>query len=404
MEKYAPAAGTTNRRTRSLGFRSIFMHAWDLADHGVEDILRWAAEAGLNTLCVAGTYHSGWFLHPHHSRHRAFMTEGSVAYFRPQTALWKKAKLRPKLAQLCAKKDWLLQTARRADEFGLRLVSWTVGTHNSRLGSEFPQFTQQNVYGDRLPFALCPANPEVREYLGLLCRDLATNYHLWGIQLEGFGWMSHAHGHHHERDLVGLTPFEQTLMSLCFCPVCCKVAGRDVDIEQVKSEVKSVLDGVFREAPGRPKHHPRSMAELEHRSSPVKKFNAWRKAFSNKLIRELKTHSLAGTDCRLLVQTGVDADLADAVDGFACFAFGTSPSRTSAICKSEGVTVPENWNGIVQCCIQLGCGVPTSEKQLFQIVQAVAASGCNGINFYNYSESPPKMLAWLAGVLPKFAH
>jgi hypothetical protein len=68
-----------------------------------------------------------------------------------------------------------------------------------------------------MPHALCFANDDVYNYLKALCRDLATNYPMWGIQLESFGWMSFNHGHHHERDLVGLTSLEQQLMGLCVC-------------------------------------------------------------------------------------------------------------------------------------------------------------------------------------------
>jgi hypothetical protein len=44
-------------------------------------------------------------------------------------------------------------------------------------------------------------------------------------------------------------------------------------------------------------------------------------------------------------------------------------------------------------------GVPGSREQLEQIVTAVRDSGCTGINFYNHSESPPRMLQWLEEVL-----
>jgi hypothetical protein len=49
-------------------------------------------------------------------------------------------------------------------------------------------------------------------------------------------------------------------------------------------------------------------------------------------------------------------------------------------------------------------GVPESEEQLREIIEVVRDGGCNGINFYNYSESPPKMLGWLENVLPGFAN
>lgn len=381
----------------------MFFHAWDVADGGADKVMSWMGECGLNTMCLAATYHSGWFLHPHAERHRAYMTEGSVCYFRPQYQLWKGQRLQPKLASLCAETDWFGEVERRLDKHGLRLVAWTVGTHNSRFGRKHPEFTQRNVYGDRLPYALCPSNPEVRTYLKTLCRDLVANHPLSGIQLEAFAWMSFAHGHHHERDLVGLTPFEQDLMSLCFCPVCSDAASKaNVDVGAVRETVKEVLDGVFREAPDRPRNHPPSMKELECRCVELRNFNLWRKNCLTSLIAEIKTESLVGTNCRLLLQTGFDAELADVADGFACFAFQKTPVETRAICRNEQ-QLTAGWSGLVQCCVQLGCGVPKNERQLREIIAAIQRTGCNGVNFYNHSEAPPKMLGWLNKVLPSFA-
>jgi len=285
------------------------------------------------------------------------------------------------------------------------LVSWTIGTHNTRLGLLHPELTQQNVYGDRIPHALCIGNSEVREYLKALCRDLATNYPLWGIQLESFGWMGFAHGHHHERDLVGLNSFEQELMAHCVCPACSDNATKaGVEMAKVKATIKTVLDGTFREAPQRPKNHPHSMAELESHSPEVKKFNDWRKTFSDSFIVEIKTESLKGTSCRLLLQSPFDAALAAVADGFACGAYQKTPAETLKICRAGHAAVPKNWEGLFQCFIQLGMGIPESEKQLHGIIEAVRGGGCNGINFYNLSESPPKMLGWLKNILPQFVN
>src|SRR5262245_54365218 len=195
---------TEAKTTAGLAFRSMFLHIWDLAQDGADKVMGWLSEAGLNTMCIAANYHCGWFIHPHSSNHRLFLTEGSICYFHPQVSLYRGMRLKPQVASICRKRDWLDEAAKRLDRYNLRLVSWTIGTHNSRLGTEYPELTQPNAYGDRLPHALCPANDEVVAYLQGLCRDLATNYPMWAIQLECFGWMSLRHGHHHERDLVGL--------------------------------------------------------------------------------------------------------------------------------------------------------------------------------------------------------
>jgi hypothetical protein len=272
-----------------LDFRSLFLHAWDLADDGVDAVMGEIAETGLNAMCFAGTYHNGWFIHPHAKTRRTFMTEGSVCYFHPQASLYKSTRLKPLVSAICRRKDWLAEAVKRLDRHGLRLVSWTIGTHNTRLGLMHPRLTQQNVYGDRVPHALCPANDDVRAYLIAICRDLATNYPMWALQLESFGWMNIAHGHHHERDLVGLSTLERELLSLCVCGACTrKVTKAGVDVAATIATVRAVLDGAFRNAPHRPKHHPRTMAQLERRSPDLRAFNAWRKRYGEAFIRNPK--------------------------------------------------------------------------------------------------------------------
>jgi hypothetical protein len=383
-----------------IDFRSLFLHAWDLAED-IEPLLAWMKEAGLNTICLAATYHQGWFIHPHSRTHCAYMTEGDVSYFHPQLSLYERTRLTPTVAPLAAKTDWLAEAARRAgSEF--RLVAWTIGCHHTSFGLAHPELTVHNAFGDSLPHALCPAQPEVREYLKALCTDLAMNYPLWGIQLEAFGWMSIAHGHHHERNLIGLTPFELDLLSLCFCNACrAQAAEAGVEVEKVRAEVKAVLRGAMREAPERPRGHPGSTLDMRDKSVEYSQFCRWRENVVHRLVSEIKTGCFRAEHCRLLQQTSFDPGLSKSVNGFACVAFEKSAPETLRICRdlrnSSG-----DWNGLLQCLIQLGNGIPRSEHELLEIISAALAGGCNGVNFYNYSEAPPKMLQWLAHRLPEF--
>ena len=385
---------------RGLRYKGLFMHAWDLSDDGIDDVMGWIRDSGLDTMCMAGTYHSGWFVHPHNSKHRAFMTEGSVCYFHPHAALYRGTRLRPVVSKVSAKTDWFAEASKRLERFGLRMVSWTVGAHNTRLGLAHPEHTIRNVYGDSLPHALCPADDDVREYLKAICRDLATNYALWALQLESFGWGALAHGHHHQRDLTSLTALEQELAAVCFCPSCARKAGAaGVDAGKAREVVKGVLDATFREAPDRPKGHPRSMQEMEARSAELKKFNAWRETVPVSLVGEIKSAALQGTACRILLQEGYDTELARVTDGFACWVYGKRPAESLEVCRAARAACPPDWDGELQCYVRLGMGVPANEAELRAIVEAVRDGGCNGLNFYNRSEAPPKMLGWVKSAL-----
>jgi hypothetical protein len=380
----------------------MFLHAWDLAEDGVDATMEWMKTTSLNTLCMASTYHSGWLVQPNSRYHRSLMTEGSACYFHPREEFYKKTRIRPKTAEISRSMDWFAEAAKIIDRYDLRLVAWTIGCHNTNTGLAHPDLTLRNVYGDHLWHGLCPSNRQVREYLKSLCRNLATAYPLWALQLESFDWMSYSHGHHHERDLVGLQPVEKELMSYCFCTSCQHGANHcGIEVNRAAALVREVLDDAFREAPHRPPKHPRTIAELESRCPELARFNAWRKTVVRSLLGEIKLESLKGTSCRLLLQSGFDPHLAGIADGFACVAYNNSPEETEAICREGHRCLPVSWKGLFQCLVQLGMGVPRSEAQLVETIQALQRGGCNGVNFYNRSESPPKMLRWLQDALPK---
>jgi hypothetical protein len=121
-------------------------------------------------MCIAGCYHSGWFVHPHDPAHRAFLTEGSVAYFQPDERLYSRTPMRPQTASFTRQTNWLAVAGERLDKYKLRLVSWTIGAHNTKLGLMYPQYTQMNVYGDSIPHALSIGHDATREYLKAIWR------------------------------------------------------------------------------------------------------------------------------------------------------------------------------------------------------------------------------------------
>ena len=61
--------------------------------------------------------------------------------------------------------------------------------------------------------------------------------------------------------------------------------------------------------------------------------------------------------------------------------------------------VPAGWKGDFPCFIRLGMGIPADPEQLRAIVSAVKQGGSSGPVFYNYSESPPRMLSWVKDAL-----
>ena len=390
-----PASAAEPLRTRGL-----FLHVWDLADEGVDRVLGWMQESGLNQMAIAGTYHSGWFVHPRKEKRRLYMTQGGVLYFPPDPKIFKATPIQPDVADFVRTTNWLQRAGERLERYGLRMTSWTIGAHSTRLGARYPQYTQHTAYGDSLPHALSIGHDAVRAYLKAICRDLATNYPMYGVQLEAFGWSGVSHGHHHERDLTELRPYEQSLLSICFNPQTMEKAKRKgIDAEKAREAVRAVLDAAFREAPDRPANHPASVAEAEDRSPDLRAYNQFRRDLASSLIVEIKEEALKGTSCKLLMQGGYQAEIAPSVDGFAVGAYGQPPAKVLETVRAAAAKLPADWRGDFPCFIRLGMGVPADPAQLRAIVEAVKAGGSSGPIFYNYSESPPKMLSWVKGAL-----
>src|SRR2546422_1708296 len=105
-------------------YSGLWMYAWDLADEGVDRVMGWAADSGLTALQIAGAYHSGWFIHPHNPAHRAYMPDDGTVYFHPEAKLYEKTVLKPKVARVCEKTDWMREAGKRLGKYNLKLVSW----------------------------------------------------------------------------------------------------------------------------------------------------------------------------------------------------------------------------------------------------------------------------------------
>jgi hypothetical protein len=111
-----------------------------------------------------------------------------------------------------------------------------------------------NAYGDRYPWALCPAQDAVREYAVGLAGDVAELPGITGVELESFGWYGFDHLSAHDKTGgVKLTGAEEYLFSLCFCDACDSAyrAG-GVDPDELRARIRWVLDPVFAGGGGEP--------------------------------------------------------------------------------------------------------------------------------------------------------
>ena len=378
-------------------YSGLWMYAWDLADEGIDHVMGWAADAGITALQIAGSYHAGWFIHPHNPRCRAFMTEDGSVYFQPSHSLYDKTALKPRVASVCAKTDWMREAGKRLDKHGLKMVSWTVCAHNTRLGLLHPECTVRNCFGDSYPHALCPANHQVRAYFCALCHDLANSLPLHAVQLESPGYMGLQHGHHHERDLTVLSPLEVSLMDLCFCESCVRTAeGKHVDVRRVRVAVRTVLEAGMAAAPNRPARHPQTLAELGESVPEMPAFQAFRQEIEDTLIQEIKA-AMKPSSALLYLLGSPNPQIAGAVDVFNSGVYGQKPEAVlTATCAAKRTISARHQ---LYMGVRLGLNSVTDEREMIEIVGSVMEGGGDGVMFYNYSESPMTTLNWIKPAL-----
>ena len=105
---------------------------------------------------------------------------------------------------------------------GIPVNAWMVLAHNSRLGLAFAELTVLNCFGERYPYALCPAQPEVRDHCAVLAAEALHDLPaVASVSLESVGQMGAAHLGCHEKTDGAYSPAGvAALLSVCCCQAC----------------------------------------------------------------------------------------------------------------------------------------------------------------------------------------
>ncbi|MFC1419794.1 hypothetical protein [Streptacidiphilus cavernicola] len=224
---------------------SAFLYPWDVL--GDPDAPARLADLGLDGVTLASAYHSTRALTPRHPRTRIVTAPYAAVYYPAADAHWAGQALRPHPQRWLDSADPWGEAAEQLRAAGLDVASWVVLTHNSRLGGENPDSTVRNAYGDRYPWALCAARPEVVAYCAALAAEAGARPGAVGAELESCGWYGMAHLHAHDK--IGGVPLDgaaQYLMSLCFCDVCAAgYAAAGVPGPELAAAVRAALAPVW---------------------------------------------------------------------------------------------------------------------------------------------------------------
>ncbi|RWX69134.1 hypothetical protein EN780_07125 [Mesorhizobium sp. M4B.F.Ca.ET.089.01.1.1] len=387
---------------------SMWTYPWDIQDLGLETVERDLTQrAGLNMVSLATSYHAGRFLQPRSPRRKAYFPEDGTIYFQPTAARWADLAIQPKVADVIGEGgDVLGQLVRRREAGGPGVSCWTVCLHNTRLGMLHPEAVTRNAFGDANYYNLCPSHPDARAYVRALVADISHGYRPDRIELESPSFMGFAHEYHHEKDGVGLTPEDDFLLSLCFCPSCLdRAAEAGVDGEPARKLVRQwIAEACERAVPERRfPDFPASGLDTFLPWPELHAYLAWRFEPVTSLVAELR--EVAHPSTRVVIIDlkegwlgGCDlAALGKVCDGAILCAYDMQAGDVAGLLEAGRAALgPEK---VLGTGYRLFYPEMAGADVLAAKVKPARAPGVDGINFYNYGLVPAARLDWVGAAL-----
>lgn len=377
--------------------RAMYVYAWDLEEEGASEVAARLGDAGLDAVALATSYHAGKFLRPHAPRRKVHFPEDGTVYFRPDPSRY--GAIAPRVNSRVGAYDALRELERHAPD--LARIGWTVGLHNTPLGLAHPDSCSRNAYGDPLFNALCPARPEVREYLVALCTDLGANQGLAEVMIETPGWQAFRHGHHHEFELVELTETVEILLGMCFCDACrAGATAAGIDAESLAASTRRELDRFF-ETGEEPATDPRTDPDW-------RAFHAWRAGVVTALVAEVRAELdravalaviptvqtpnalcwIEGSDLRQLAAAADRLEIPAYQRGVEAIGRDIAAVRQDAGAEARfGFILRPTWPHL------------EGPADLSAAVRMVQSAGAQSIAFYNYGHMRLESLEWIRAAL-----
>ena len=213
-----------------------YAYPWDVDSAFVERV----RELGVDEVAVALSYHSARAATPWSSSGTAVVAR-HAAFYRPvREEDWQG--LRPSTPDWVESDDSGGDAVRLLNAAGIPVAAWIVLTHNSQLGNANPEVAVRNCFGEVYPWALCPAQPEVRSYAATLTAEALEGLEFSSVILEACGPLGAIHQHQHEKTDGVWAPAVARLLSICCCDAC--AAGWDLDAEDVRSQLRTEIQRI----------------------------------------------------------------------------------------------------------------------------------------------------------------
>lgn len=198
---------------------SVHAFPWDVLgdEDGFAD--RFAA-VGADTVTLALSYHSTRAATPVHQGRRLVDARYAALYRPVRPAAWSGRELTPLAADWMDEPDPAAAAVEALTGRGIAVNGWIVLAHNTRLGLAHPELAVLNCFGERYPYALCPSQPQVRDYCATLAAEALRELPVAGVSLESCGQLGVAHAGCHEKTDGAFSAMEQRVLSVCCCTGC----------------------------------------------------------------------------------------------------------------------------------------------------------------------------------------
>lgn len=386
--------------------RAINLFPWDVASEGAAECLGAITDLGCNSVILSPNYHRARLFRP---RTLGFYNRPiDWCDFRPDPSLYEEPGLLPPINPDARCVEGCHQAAIAAKANGLDVIVSVIGCHNTTIGLSHPELCVENALGDRYAFALSPAQPRVRSFLGSLVRDLCRQYHPSALLLDSFSYLDAVHREHHELMFVSPGAFGKYLLSLCFCPASCdRLRHEGIDPVALRAQVIKLVQHAVANTPG-----PRSPeAERDELTGMLFEFPEFLAAarIRSDIVAELLNHIAAiarEEGVRLYSQSALLARPTSRVwtegAGLRTRAESCEKIFIQAHWPSAREAIHDlSWAATVLPAERFVLGTMTSEDNVATeadlVQRAVAAKriGAAGVSFYNYGLLSAARLGWI---------
>jgi hypothetical protein len=201
---------------------------------------------GVTEVALAASYHATRAATPLHPQHLVVEAREAALYRPVRQRAWAGRRLVPLGAGWVPGDDPFGAATVRLRAAGISVTAWIVLAHATHLGSAHPDVSVRNYRGDHYPYALCPANPEVRQYAATLAAEAVRGVPIDGVSLEACGQLGVSHNGRHEKTSGVFPPAAQRALSVCCCGYCtADWIRRGQDPDQVAERLSTAVGGVL---------------------------------------------------------------------------------------------------------------------------------------------------------------